>query len=310
MKALRLHGRGGAEQLFFEEAPKPQPGPRDALVRVYATGITPAELSWDATYQYRDGSSRVPSIPGHEVSGVVEELGAEAIGVVVGEGVYGLTDFFRDGAAAEFVAVAASSLAVKPRSIDHTETAAVPLSALTAWQALFIHGMLSPDEKVLIHGAAGGVGTFAVQFARWRGARVIAAASAEDARFLRELGASEVVDYEAGPFEERVRKVDLLVDTIGGEIQERSWRVLKQDGLLVALTAPIPAGEAEKHDARGVFFIVEPSREQLIEIARLIDDATVRPAVSQVLPLARGAEAFVRERAGHRRGKTVLRVAG
>lgn len=308
MKALRIHGRGGAEQLFFEEAPLPKIGPLDALVRVHATGITPAELTWDASYQNADGSSRVPSIPGHEVCGAVEALGSEAKGVQVGDAVYGLTDFFRDGAAAEFVAVAASSLAPKPKSIDSVQTAAVPLSALTAWQALFAHGKLSAGESVLIHGAAGGVGTFAIQLARLRGARVIAAGSARDADFLRELGADEVVDYYAGPFEERLREVGLVVDTIGGEIQQRSWRVLKQGGLMVALTAPIAAGEAEKHAARGLFFIVEPNREQLSEISRLIDSGDLRPIVSRILPLARGAEAFVREASGHRRGKTVLRM--
>jgi NADPH:quinone reductase-like Zn-dependent oxidoreductase len=308
MKALRIHARGGAEQLFFEDAPVPTTGPQDALVRVHATGITPAELTWDASYQNADGSSRIPSIPGHEVCGVVEALGAEAEGVQVDDEVYGLTDFFRDGAAAEFVAVAASSLAPKPKSIDHAHTAAVSLSALTAWQALFAHGNLSPGEIVLIHGAAGGVGTFAIQLARWRGARVIAAASARDAGFLRELGADEVVDYYAGAFEERFREVDLVLDTIGGEIQRRSWPVLKPGGLLVALTAPIPAGEAEKHAARGNFFIVEANREQLMEISRLVDDGRLRPIVSRILPLSLGAEAFVRDTSGNRRGKTVLRV--
>lgn len=308
MKALRVYGRGGAGQLFFEEAPLPRPGPQDALVRVYAAGITPAELTWDATYQSADGSSRVPSIPGHEVSGVVEALGAEATGFQVGDAVYGLTDFFRDGAAAEFVAVPASNLAPKPKSIGHVHAAAVPLSGLTAWQALFPHGKLSSGQSVLIHGASGGVGTFAVQFARWRGARVIAAASARDAGFLRELGADEVVDYYAGPFEENLRDIHLVLDTIGGETRKRSWRVLRQDGLLIALTGPIPPGEPEKYVARGIFFIVEPNRDQLIEISRLIDDGTLRPVVSQTLPLARGAEAYARAGSAHRRGKSVLQV--
>ena len=219
MRALRIHARGGAEQLFFEEAPVPQTRPQDVLVRVHATGITPAELTWDASYQNAGGSSRIPSIPGHEVCGVVEALGADAKGIEAGDAVYGMTDFFRDGAAAEFVAVAASSLASKPKSIDPVQAAAVPLSALTAWQALFTQGKLSSGESVLIHGAAGGVGTFAIQLARWRGARVIAAASSRDAGFLHELGADEVVDYYAGPFEERLRNVHGVLDTIGGEIQ-------------------------------------------------------------------------------------------
>lgn len=308
MKALRIHGRGGAEQLFFEEAPLPVIGPQDALVRVHATGITPAELTWDASYQNADGSSRIPSIPGHEVSGTVEALGAGATGVHRGDAVYGLTDFFRDGAAAEFVAVAASSLAPKPKNIDFVRTAAVPLSALTAWQALFAHGKLSAGKSVLIHGAAGGVGTFAVQLSKWRGAHVIAAGPARDAGFLRELGADEVVDYDAGPFEERLSDVDLVLDTIGGEMQRRSWPVLKQGGLLVALTAPIAVGEAEKYGVRGSFFIVEANREQLIEISSLVDNGDLRPIVSRILPLAQGAEAFMRDKSRPSHGKTVLRV--
>lgn len=309
MRALRIHGRGGGEQLVFEDAPVPTAGPRDALVRVHATGITPAELTWDATYQNADGSSRIPSIPGHEVCGVVDALGVEAEGVQVGDAVYGLTDFFRDGAAAEFAAVSAASLAPKPKSIDPVHSAAVPLSALTAWQALFVHGKLSRGQIVLIHGAAGGVGTFATQLARWGGARVIAAASSPDAGFLHELGADEVIDYYAGPFEERCRQVDLVLDTIGGEIRQRSWSVLRKDGLQVTLTAPIPAGEAEKHALRGIFFIVEANRAQLEEISGLIDGGSLRPIVSRTLPLARGAEAFARDKSRTRRGKTVLLVA-
>lgn len=309
MRALRIHARGDLEQLFVGEAPLPPFGPEDVLVRVCATGITPAELSWDATYQHPDGSSRLPSIPGHEVSGVVAALGAKVNDLKAGDAVYGLTDFFRDGAAAQFVAVAAGSLAAKPETVDDVRTAATPLSALTAWQALFVHGQLAAGQQVLIHGAAGGVGSFAVQLARWRGAYVLAAASAADGDFLDELGADEVIDYGAGPFESRLRGVDLVLDTIGDEIRRRSWPVLKPGGVLITLGAPIPPGEAEKFNAGGIFFIVEPSREQLNEISGLIDSSKLRPVVSQVLPLDRGAEAFApRSARGHRRGKTVVQV--
>lgn len=308
MKAVRIHGRGGPAQLVYEDAPMPTLQPDDALVRVYATGITPAELTWDESYQNPDGSPRIPGIPGHEVSGVVEAIGPRATGVSVGETVYGLTDFPRDGAAAEYVAVRASNLAPKPQRIDHVQTAAVPLSGLTAWQALFDHGGLAAGQRVLIHGGAGGVGTFAVQLARWRGAHIIATASSSNADFLRKLGADEVIDYRAVRFEEAARDIDVVLDPIGGETQERSWRVLKRGGILVALSAPIQADVPAKYGARGVFFIVTPNQDELSEIARLIDAETVRPVVADVLSLARAREAFERGVQGHTRGKIVLQV--
>ena len=177
MKAVRTHGRGGPEQIFFEDAPLPEVRRGDVLVQVRATGITPAELTWDETYQNADGAPRIPSIPGHEVSGMVERMAADVTDFRIGDEVYGLADFPRDGAAAEFAAVRAINLALKPRSIPHAQAAALPLSALTAWQALFEHAHLAAGQSVLIHGGAGGVGSLAVQLARWRGARVVATAS-------------------------------------------------------------------------------------------------------------------------------------
>jgi NADPH:quinone reductase-like Zn-dependent oxidoreductase len=167
--------------LFFEDAPAPEIRPGDVLVRVRATGITPAELTWDESYQNADGTPRIPGIPGHEVSGVVERTAPDVADLLPGDEVYGLADFPRDGAAAEFAAVRASNLALKPRGLSHAEAAALPLSALTAWQALFEHAHLAAGQSVLIHGGAGGVGSLAVQLARWRGAHVAATASARDA---------------------------------------------------------------------------------------------------------------------------------
>lgn len=308
MKAARLHGRGGAGQLVYEDSPVPALLPGDALVRVHATGITPAELSWDETYQNSDGSIRLPSIPGHEVSGDVAALGPRATGVTVGDAVYGLCDFPRDGAAAEYVAVPAANLAPKPDSLSHTETAAVPLSALTAWQALFHHGDLREGQRVLIHGGAGGVGSFAVQLARWRRAHVIATASARNAAFLRELGAHEAIDYAVERFDEKLHDVDLVLDTIGSETQERSWKVMRRGGILIALTAPVPAAKPAEFGVRGVFFIVEPSRDDLLEITRLIDSAILKPIVDEVFSLAQAREAFEHGLQGHTRGKIVLRV--
>jgi len=307
MKAVRLHGRGGAEQLVYEDAPRPTLAQGDVMVAVYATGITPAELTWDATYANSDGSGRIPSIPGHEVSGVVAAVGPCA-DLREGDAVYGLTDFWRDGAAAEYIAVAARSLVAKPRTTDHDQAAAVPLSGLTAWQALFHHAALAAGQRVLIHGAAGGVGTFAVQLARWRGIHVIATASARNADFLREMGAAEVIDYTSGRFEERVRGVDAVLDTVGADTLTRSWSVLRPGGALVSIVEPISESEAAKHNARGVFFIVESNREQLTEMAGLIDKGLLRPIVAEVLPLARAREAFKHGASGHTRGKIVLAV--
>lgn len=308
MKAARMHARGGPEKLVYEDAPVPRLRTGDALVRVYATGITPAELSWDETYRNPDSSDRLPSVPGHEVCGVVAALAPQATEVNPGEAVYGLCDFPRDGAAAEYVSVRAANLAPKPGSLSPTETAAVPLSALTAWQALFHHGGLTEGARVLIHGGAGGVGSFAVQLARWRGAHVIATASAHNAAFLRELGAQEVIDYTVERFDEKLHDVDLVLDTIGGETQERSWKLLRRGGLLIALTAPISAAKPAEYGVGGVFFIVEPSRNDLVEITRLIDSSILKPIVAEVLPLTKAREAFEHGLQGHTRGKIVLQV--
>ncbi len=297
---------------MYEDAPEPDLGAGDALIRVHATGITPAELTWADTYRNCDGSERLPAIPGHEVSGVVEGVADGVSDVSVGDEVYALTSFCRDGAAAEYVAVHAADLARKPQTVDHAQAAAVPLSALTVWQAFFDHARLAPGQRVLIHGAAGGVGSFAVQIARWHGAYAVGAASAENRDFLLRLGANEVIDYRQAQFEQAVRDVDVVLDTIGGETRERSWRVLKPTGILVSLPGPIPESEGAAHGKRGgmrgVFFIVHPDREQLGKIAALIDSGTIRPVIADTLPLAKARRAFERGVSGHIRGKLVLQV--
>jgi NADPH:quinone reductase-like Zn-dependent oxidoreductase len=313
MKAVRLHREGGPEQLVYEDAPKPHLGVGDALIRVHATGITPAELTWADTYTNCDGSQRLPAIPGHEVSGVVDSVAHGVTEVSIGDEVYALTSFCRDGAAAEYVAVHAADLAPTPKTLNPVQAAAVPLSALTVWQAFFDHARLAPGQRVLIHGAAGGVGAFAVQIARWHGAYAIGTASAENRDFLLGLGANEVIDYQHVQFEEIVRDMDVVLDTIGGATRERSWQVLKPGGILVSLPEPIPESEAAAHGKRGkrgVFFIVRPDREQLSQIATLIDAGAVRPVIAQTLPLAEAREAFERGVAGHTRGKLVLAVEG
>ena len=308
MKPVRTHGRGGPEQLFFEDAPLPELRRGDVLLRVHATGITPAELTWDQTYQNADGTPRIPGIPGHEVSGVVERTAPDVTDHQPGDEVYGLADFPRDGAAAEFAAVQAANLALKPRSIPHGQAAALPLSALTAWQALFEHAHLLAGQRVLILGGAGGVGSLAVQLARWRGARVLATASARNMAFVRSLGADDVIDYHATPFEVTLGELDVVLDTIGGETRERSWRMLRKGGVLVTLVSPIPTGLAEQHGVRGVFFIVRGNRGQLEQISTLVDEGQLKPVIAEVLPLARAREAFEHGVGIHSPGKIVLQA--
>jgi NADPH:quinone reductase-like Zn-dependent oxidoreductase len=225
-----------------------------------------------------------------------------------GDTVYGLTDFPRDGAAAEYVAVRAANLALKPRSIDHINSAAVTLSGLTAWQALFTHAGLEPGQRALIQGGAGGVGVFAVQLAHWKGAHVITTSSSANLDFLRGLGADETIDYTKTRFEDQLRDVDVVLDAAGGDVVQRSWQVLRKGGVMVSVVKPIPENQPRERGVRGVFFIVEPDRDQLEEMAKLIDTRSLKSIVAAVLPLARARDAFEMGLKGHTRGKIVLQV--
>jgi NADPH:quinone reductase-like Zn-dependent oxidoreductase len=309
MHAVRAHARGGAEQLRLEEVPKPEPRAGEALVRVHAAGITPTELDWPETWADRNGHDRTPIIPSHEVSGVVEELGHGVTHVVAGEEVYGLVPFENDGAAAEYVAVRARDLAPKPATLDHGGTAALPLSALTAWQAFTEQAHVQAGDHVLVHGGAGGVGAFAVQIAKVLGARVTATASAGDIEYVRSLGADTVIDYRAAPFEEVVSAVDVVLDPIGGRTTEASIGVLVEGGRLITLAAPptVTLPEARRLSAR--FFIVEPVRSQLVELARLVDEGRIRAEVAAVFPLEDFAAAYEFARTTRRHGKVVVQVA-
>lgn len=275
-------------------------------MRVQAAGITPTELTWTETYQDRSGNPRLPSIPAHELCGVVDAVGTEVDDLAVGDPVYGLIDFPRDGCAAEFVVVLAADLAPAPRALDPVHAAAMPLSGLTAWQALFRHGRLEAGQRVLIHGAAGGVGSLAVQLARWKRAHVVATASHRHESFLRELGVDQFVDYDAEPFETVVSDVDLVLDTVGGETLNRSWAVLNGTGRLISIVEE--PGRPPAGHVPGMFFIVAPSSPELRELTRLIDAGELRPFVQSVFPLARARAAFEQGLAGHLRGKIVLQV--
>jgi NADPH:quinone reductase-like Zn-dependent oxidoreductase len=310
MKAIRVHGRGGPDNLSYDDAPKPQPGPGEVLVRVGATAVIATELTWDETYQTPTGDPRPLPIPSHDLAGVVAEVGPGVTDFTVGAEVYALTAFDRDGAEAEYAIALPDELAPKPQTLDMVQAAAVPLAALTAWQALFIHAHLSKGQTALIHGGAGGVGSYAVQLARWAGARVITTASARHHDFLRGLGADQVIDYTTTPFEDVVHDVDIVFDTVGGESLTRSWQVVKDGGVVVSVVSPRPADDPSHTRAQFVWFIVEPSGEQLRAIGDLIDAGQIQPIVSQVFPLAEARAAWEAAASGHARGKIVLRVEG
>ena len=304
MKAIGLRARGGPEALAYGEVPQPRPGEGEVLVRVHAAGVIQTELSWVPTWATPAGEPRpFPVIPGHEFSGEIAALGTGVRDAGVGDSVYGLNDWYRDGASAEFCVARVADIAGKPTSVDHVHAAAAPISALTAWQGLVERARLAAGERVLIHGAAGGVGTLAVQLARWRGARVTATASAANLDFVRGLGAEEVIDYRADRFEDVVGQMDVVFDTVGGETLERSWSVLKPGGRLVTVAA---SGEQTTDERiRAAYFIVEPSRKQLSEIAQLIEGGALRPVVGEVFPLAEARQAYQHKPV---RGKVVLRV--
>jgi NADPH:quinone reductase-like Zn-dependent oxidoreductase len=279
------------------------------LVRVYATGVIATELKWDETYQTPAGDPRALPIPGRDLSGVVEEVGPGVTTLVKGSEVYAMIGYGRDGAEAEYTLALPDELVPKPRTLDFVQAAAVPLTALTAWQAFFDHASLVAGQTVLIHGAAGGVGVFAVQLARLTGAQVIATASARNRDFLRELGANEIIDYTTTRFEAVVHDVDLVFDLVGGDTLVRSWQVVKPGGVLVSVVSPRPSfAEAKAHGVRPVWFVVEPNREQLIQIGALIDAGRIRPIIDTVLPLSQARQAYEQGARGHTRGKIVLRV--
>jgi NADPH:quinone reductase-like Zn-dependent oxidoreductase len=310
MKAIRIHGRGGPDHLVYEDVPQPHPGPGEVLVRVSATGILVNELRWNETYETKAGKKRVLPIPARDLSGVVVELGPGVSAPAAGAQVYAMLDYGRDGAEADYTIALPGELAPKPHTLDAVQAAAVPLSALTAWQGLFDHAHLGAGQTVLIHGGAGGVGVFIVQLAHWAGSHVIATASARHRDFLRELGADEFIDYTTTRFEDVVHTVDLVFDTVGGDTLQCSWQVVKPGGALVSVVSPPPPADVVKgHDVRFAWFVVQPNREQLIQIGALIDAGKLRPIIDAVFPLAQARQAYEQATKGHTRGKIVLRVA-
>jgi NADPH:quinone reductase-like Zn-dependent oxidoreductase len=300
MRAVRLRVVDGRREIAVEEIETPQPRHGETLVRVHAAAITRDELDWPA--------DRLPAIPSYEFSGVVALVARDVEDIAAGDPVFALSAFDRDGAAAEYVAVPSRFLASKPRTLDHTEAAAVPLAALSAWQGLFDHGHLTAGQRVLIHGVAGGVGSFAAQLARNAGAHVIGTVSPRNVDTARTIGVEEVIDHTAVRFEDVVDPVDLVFDTAGGARLERSPAVVRRGGRLVSVAAQPSADQAAEHGIAAIYFVVEPSRTELLKLAALIDGGRLRPIIDRVFPLSQARAAFDRSMGDHGGGKIVLRV--
>ncbi|MFD0786738.1 NADP-dependent oxidoreductase [Micromonospora azadirachtae] len=303
MRAIIVRDRdAGVDGLTLTDMPYPHAAENDVIVRVHAAGFTPGELDWPATWTDRAGHDRTPSIPGHELSGTVVELGYGTTGLTVGQRVFGLTDWARNGSLAEYTAVEARNLAPLAADMDLTVAAALPISGLTAWQGLFDHGRLTAGQTVLIHGAAGGVGSIAVQLAREVGARVIGTGRAEDRDVALGLGAQTFLDLAADDLRQ-VGEVDVVFDVIGGDILERSTRLVRPGGTLVTIATP---PTVQPTDGRAIFFVVEPDRARLIDLAERLRAGRLKPIVSEVRPLAETASAFARRR--RTPGKTIIQV--
>ena len=304
VKAIITKDRAaGINGLSLAEVPYPHAAENDVIVRVHAAGFTPGELDWPATWVDRAGRDRTPTVPGHDVSGVVTELGYGTTGLTVGQRVFGLADWTRDGALAEYIAVEARNLAPLSAGIDHTVAAALPISGLTAWQGLFDHGRLVTGQTVLIHGATGAVGSIAVQLAHEAGARVIGSGRTAHSQAARDLEVEEFLDLEHDRLED-VGEVDVVFDVIGGEILDRSAKLVRAGGALVTIAAP---PRVRPTDARAVFFVVEPDRARLAALELRLRDGRLRPNIGDVRPLAEARSAFAPAHRSH--GKTIIRVA-
>jgi NADPH:quinone reductase-like Zn-dependent oxidoreductase len=304
VKAIHIEEPTGISGLIFDEVPDARPLLGDVLIKVAACGITHNELDWPL-WTCRAGHRRTSIIPGHEVSGVVTALGYGTAGIAVGDEVFGLADQFRDGAAAEYVAVEARNLAPKPRSVDHVHAAAVPRAGLTAWQGLFDHGRLASGQTVIIHGAGGAVGSTAVQLACWMGAEVIGTGRGHSRQLVTEMGADRFIALDADRLEDVAGRADVVFDTIGGEVLDRSPALLRPGGRLVTIKAgaELPSG---RDDITTIVFVQEAISTQLAQLALLVDEGHLRPQVGAVYPLAQAAEAFTAKAAGGIPGRMVL----
>jgi NADPH:quinone reductase-like Zn-dependent oxidoreductase len=307
MKAVVAHEYGAPEVLKFEEVARPEPNDDEALVRVIASSVNPADpLTLSGKYA-REFGTHLPLIPGYDIAGVVEKTGANVTKLKVGDAVYGYPTF--GGGWADYVAVKEFEVAAKPKSLNFVEASAVPMGALTGWQALVDVAKVQPGQTVLVHGGSGGVGSFAIQIAKARGARVIATASTANQDLLKQLGADVAVDYTKTKFEDVAKDVDVVLDPVGKETLARSYAVVKKGGIVMSLVARPDPVELKKHEIRGAGISVHPDAEDFTEIAQLIDAGKIKPIVTQVLPLSEAIAAQQQAATHHTRGKVVLRIA-
>ena len=308
MKVVRIEGFGGPEVLIEESVDVPTPGPRELLVKNRAAGVNPVDYKIRAGMYPAVRQNQLPYVLGRDVSGTVVQRGAETTRFVEGDAVIAMPRIDR-GAYAEYVLVREDEAAPKPNALDAVAAGATPLAALTAWQGLFRQGGLRQGQGVLIHGGTGGVGHFAVQFAKARGAHVATTVSGRNAAFARQLGADQVIDYETQRFEDEVANLDMVFDLIGGETQERSWSVLNKGGVLVSTLAQPSQEKAAQHGVRAMRYTAEESGSDLDEIGALIDSGRVKPTIARTFPLEEAAAAQQFLEKEHPAGKVVLIVS-
>jgi NADPH:quinone reductase-like Zn-dependent oxidoreductase len=309
MKAVRFHTYGKPDVLVYEDVARPEPAAGEVLVKVYATSINPIDWKIRAGHLRGFRDYPLPFILGWDVSGVIESAGPGVTQWKPGDEVYGRPDIGRSGAYAEYIAVKEGELARKPKSLDHVHSAAIPLAGLTAWQALFDSAGLTSGQKVLIQAAAGGVGHLAIQFAKLKGLYVAGTAGGRNQEFLKQLGCDLPINYETTRFEDVARDFDAVIESMGGEVRNRSWRVLKKGGILVALLGPPPSEEDTKaHGVRAAIIWAQTKADQLAEFAKLADSGRLRPEIAAVFPLRDAAKAHEMSETEHARGKIVLQV--
>jgi len=312
MRTVHFYAYGGPEQLVVEHVPRPQPQAGEVLVRVYAAGVNPIDWKIRKGFFKDVRPVPLPFTPGSELAGTVELLGPGETRFEIGQAVYGRG---AKGAYADYAVIPASALAYKPRNISFDQAASVPVGAYTAWMALFSLADLQAGQQVLVHGAAGGVGNYAVQLARWKGAHVIGTASFTNLEFVRALGAEIVIDYHTTPFESVAHDVDVVVDPIGGQTQDRSWSLIKPGGMLVAIGHPPAEEMAAQYRVRTVSTVLDQhappriSTEPLQEISGLIETGMLLPQPGKVFALKEAAQAQALSESGHGRGRIVLHIA-
>lgn len=303
MKAVRIHAYGAADTITYEDAPIPAPSTGQVLVRVAFAGTNPVDTKITSGDLKEMMPITFPHTLGFDLSGTVEAVGADVTDFVTGQAVYGEGL----GTYAQYVLAPVTTLSAQPKTLSAAEAASVPMGAMTAWQGLFDHGGLQAGQTVLIHGASGGVGMFAVQLAKWKGARVLATASGEGVAFVQSLGADSVIDYKTTRFEDEFKDVDVVLDLVGGDTQARSFGVLKRGGILVSALQPPSPEEAKAHGVRVAVFMMQATSALLREIGDLIDAGKLKTVVTQTLPLAEATQP--RQHVAHILGKTVLQVA-